>query len=174
MVRSLLSFFSLKADQQRDEERNTCNSTIYHYCCYTQHNLCRLLFLSKLRIDDSGPFMFPYDNSCHYSSAEYSGNVAANGDTAATYHNASLTHSVRFLYLLQTEICLPSNLLTNEALGDGHLDFHVIVLSFKQRCDDNSLPHVDYIFNSSTTWTTGRNILYETAMKYLFVLHIYG
>ena len=120
------------------------------------------------------PFMFPYDNSCHYSSAEYSGNVAANGDTAATYHNASLTHSVRFLYLLQTEICLPSNLLTNEALGDGHLDFHVIVLSFKQRCDDNSLPHVDYIFNSSTTWTTGRNILYETAMKYLFVLHIYG
>ena len=138
--------------------------------------LCTIYFFSEsctsVFVDQ---FIFPYDESCHYSSAEYNTTalvhgaanaMTANGDVAAANSNAvSLTSSVRFLYLVQTEMCLPSNLRMNEALGDGHLDFHVIALSFKQRCDDNSLSHVEYIFNSSTTWTTGRNILYETAMK---------
>ena len=41
----------------------------------------------------------------------------------------------------------------------------VLVLSCKKTCNDTlSLPHVEYIFNSSTTWTTGRNLLLEVAM----------
>ena len=76
------------------------------------------------------------------------------------------TSSHRFLYLLQTEKCIPSNLRTNEALGNGNLDFDVLVLSFKHPCDDHALSHVQYIFGASTTWTTGRNLLFETAMKW--------
>ena len=71
----------------------------------------------------------------------------------------------RFLYLLQTEACLPSNLRAYDALGNGSLDFDVLVLSFKALCDDVSLSHVEYISGTSTTWTTGRNLLFETAMK---------
>ena len=80
--------------------------------------------------------------------------ITANGKTA-----------VRFLYLVQTEICLPPDLRANEVLGNGSLDFHVLVLSYRQPCDDRSLSHVEYIFDASTTWTTGRNLLFTIAMK---------
>ena len=70
-----------------------------------------------------------------------------------------------FLYLIQTEGCLPPNLTTKEALGNGNLDFHVLVLSYVNSCDDRSLSHVEYIFDASTTWTTGRNLLFTIAME---------
>ena len=84
--------------------------------------------------------------------------------------------AVRFLYLVQTEDCLPPDLRTNESLGNCSLDFHVLVLSYRQSCDDRSLSHVEYIFNASTTWTTGRNLLFTIAMKrntaYLYYIFI--
>ncbi len=67
----------------------------------------------------------------------------------------------RILYLTQTEECLPDHL--KSALGNSsacHCD--VVVLSFKKACNDTSLPHVEYLFNSSTTWTTGRNLLFHS------------
>ena len=67
----------------------------------------------------------------------------------------------RILYLVQTEECLPDHLRL--ALGDSSAcQCDVAVLSFKNICNDTSLPHVTYLFNSSTTWTTGRNLLYYT------------
>lgn len=69
--------------------------------------------------------------------------------------------SLKILYLVQTEECLPTHLRL--ALGDSsacHCD--VVVLSFRDICKDTSLAHVSYIFNSSTTWTSGRNLLYYT------------
>ena len=38
----------------------------------------------------------------------------------------------------------------------------VAVLSYKENCTDSSLPHVRYIFNQSTTFATGRNLLFYT------------
>jgi hypothetical protein len=80
-----------------------------------------------------------------------------------------------FLYLLQTESCLPAELSTNDALGDiNWKSSDVLVLSFKKPCDlsfkkpcdDLSLsPRVQYIFDKSSTWTTGRNLLFKTAMR---------
>ena len=67
----------------------------------------------------------------------------------------------RILYLLQTEECLPSQLRT--ALGNSSAcQCDVVVLSYRNICNDTSLPHVRYLFNSSTTWTTGRNLLFYT------------
>ena len=83
---------------------------------------------------------------------------------------------LRFLYLVQTESCLPRNLASPEVLGDpSSCNCDVLALNFKERCSniDISLPHVEYVFNSSTTWTTGRNLLYELAMKRNEIYHYY-
>ena len=49
-----------------------------------------------------------------------------------------------------------------------------MVLSYKQICSVTPSPHIEYIFSSSTTWTTGRNLLFEVARrrgeKYLYYI----
>ena len=71
----------------------------------------------------------------------------------------------RFLYLLQTESCLPSNLKSNETIGDPRIcNCDVLVLSYRKTCRERPLDHVQYIFESKTTWETGRNLLFEVAM----------
>ena len=80
----------------------------------------------------------------------------------------------RFLYLVQTENCLPDNLASPEVIGDSSsCECDVLVLNYQERCSNISLPHVEYVFNSSTTWTTGRNLLYELAMKRDEIYHYY-
>ena len=84
----------------------------------------------------------------------------------------------RFLYLLQTESCLPDGLRSIEALGNAtacHCD--VLVLSCKQTCNDTPPAHVEYISASSrvpTSWSEGRNLLFGVAMgrseKYLYYI----
>ena len=74
----------------------------------------------------------------------------------------------RFLYLTQTENCIPKYLRSPEVIGDSEAcQCDVLILSYRKECADTSLPHVQYIFNStrSTTWTIGRNLLYEAAKK---------
>ena len=67
----------------------------------------------------------------------------------------------RILYLLQTEECLPSHL--ESVLGNSSAcQCDVVVLSYKRICTDASLSNVRYLFNQSTTWTTGRNLLFYT------------
>ena len=72
--------------------------------------------------------------------------------------------SLPILYLVQTEKCLPPYLLSNDVLGNGSLRFEVMVLSYKEPCDNPPKRHIQYILNSATTWSTGRNFLFESAM----------
>ncbi len=81
----------------------------------------------------------------------------------------------RFLYLVQTESCLPDHLKAVEAFGNASAcQCDVLVLGYIEVCRDTALRNVEYLFNSSTTWTTGRNLLYEAAMrrsqKYLYYI----
>ena len=73
----------------------------------------------------------------------------------------------RFLYLLQTESCLPDSLRSFKTFGNStacHCD--VLVLSYKQSCVDTPPAHVEYISASSpTSWSEGRNLLFGVAMK---------
>ena len=72
----------------------------------------------------------------------------------------------RFLYLTQTESCLPDHLQSVEVFGNAlSCQCDVLVLSYKQACSKIVSPNIEYLYNSSTTWTTGRNLLYKTAMK---------
>ena len=78
----------------------------------------------------------------------------------------SIPRPSRFLYLSQTESCLPSNLLSVEIIGNtSACQCDVMVLSYKAACTKTPPKHVQYLFNSSTSWASGRNLLYETAKK---------
>ncbi len=83
----------------------------------------------------------------------------------------------RFIYLTQTEKCIPTYLKSPNVIGDSEAcQCDVIILSYKNKCTDTSMPHIQYIFNSSKsiTWTTGRNLLYKAAKerkeKYIYYI----
>ncbi len=89
---------------------------------------------------------------------------------AVTTEQTNITEitPTRFLYLTQTENCIPTYLRSPTVIGDSEAcQCDVIILSYKNECKDTSMPHVQYIFNSSksTTWTVGRNLLYEAAKE---------
>ena len=72
----------------------------------------------------------------------------------------------RFLYLIQTESCVPDHLESVEAFGNAlSCQCDVLVLSYKQACSKTVSPNIEYLYNSSTTWATGRNLVYKVAMK---------
>ena len=72
----------------------------------------------------------------------------------------------KFAYLTQTESCLSDYLRSPQNLGNStSCQCDILVLSWKQKCNDSFLPHVEYIFDPNTTWTTGRNLLYKSIMK---------
>ena len=83
--------------------------------------------------------------------------------------------SKKFLYLTQTEKCIREHMRPPSVLGNSSV-CDVLVLSFRERCNDTSLPHVSYIFNTSTTLTTGKTELYYAAKRlnsnYLYYIFI--
>lgn len=74
--------------------------------------------------------------------------------------------SKKFIYLIQTEQCIKPPMRSEAVLGSATAcSCDVLILSYRQMCTDTSLPHVQYIFNVSVTWTAGRSQLYLTAKK---------
>ena len=73
---------------------------------------------------------------------------------ADTTNNDIEIAQTRFLYLTQTENCIPTYLKSLKVIGDSEAcQCDVIVPSYKKKCADTSLPHVQYIFNSSKSTT---------------------
>ena len=75
-----------------------------------------------------------------------------------------------FIYLTQTEKCLPQNL--NE-IGDETCNCDVIVLSYRTVCQGDNRTHISYIFVGEGSWNVGRNILYSIARVRLPGYHYY-
>lgn len=66
-----------------------------------------------------------------------------------------------FVYYVLTEKCLPPLLLEQIALGDRKR-CDVYVNSYKEKCYDKNTPkHIKYLYKPRTSWTRGRNFLYE-------------
>ena len=99
------------------------------------------------------------------ATSQFPTRAIASHPTSTLPAERSSSRETYFLYLVQTEQCLPPNLRSDEAIGNGSLGFDVTVLSYKEPCKDISLPHVQYLLNTTTTWTTGRNVLFESAMN---------
>ena len=49
----------------------------------------------------------------------------------------------------------------------------IIVLSFKEECQDGKPSHISYVFAKESTWTTGRNLLYFVAIERIRHYHYY-
>ena len=82
-------------------------------------------------------------------------------------NTSSSGHVTNFIYLTQTESCLALHLLRPDVFGVGRKN-DVLVLSWKQPCAQESLAHlkhIKYIYNASSTWSKGRNILYRLAKE---------
>ena len=70
-----------------------------------------------------------------------------------------------FIYLIQTEQCLPRNLASSSQIGDPETcNCDVIVLSFRAKCQDNKQAHITYLFDSNTLFASGRNLLFFAAL----------
>ncbi|CAH1781465.1 unnamed protein product [Owenia fusiformis] len=88
------------------------------------------------------------------------------------YQNRINQSRKQFLYLVQTEECLPDDLLQKPVLGDAYTA-DVLVLSFKGECQlENNTKHVMYSLytysqDNGSTWESGRNYLYTYAKEYL-------
>lgn len=80
-----------------------------------------------------------------------------------------------FIYLTQTGKCLPPNLASSAKIGDPETcKCDVIILSYKTECEDrNHPPHISYIFDPTTTWASGRNLLFFNASKRATAYHYY-
>lgn len=72
-----------------------------------------------------------------------------------------------FIYLTQTEQCLPLNLASSAQIGDPETcNCDVIVLSFRTECqDEKPASHISYMFDPTTSWASGRNVLFFTAIE---------
>ena len=80
-----------------------------------------------------------------------------------------------FAYYVLTEKCLAPYLYESVALGNSSR-CDVFVNSFKAKCDDQNFPpHITYLFDDTTTWSAGRNLLYyhvkSTGKQYFY--HIF-
>jgi len=93
----------------------------------------------------------------------------------AQYHLGEIRVDKPFVYYVLTEKCLPTYLLEFIALGDDSR-CDVFVNSYKEECDDKrNQKHITYFFNSKTTWTSGRNFLYEKvkSTKRQYFYHVF-
>ena len=70
-----------------------------------------------------------------------------------------------FIYLTETEQCLPENLASSSEIGDPETcNCDVIVLSFLAKCQDNHQSHITYLFDPNTLFASGRNVLFFAAL----------
>ena len=70
-----------------------------------------------------------------------------------------------FVYLTETEQCLPPYLASSSHIGDPQIcNCDVIVLSYRAKCQENNQSHVSYLFDPNTLFASGRNVLFFAAM----------
>ncbi|XP_078354580.1 uncharacterized protein LOC144639181 [Oculina patagonica] len=94
--------------------------------------------------------------------------------TEQTRVNSEQTTSKPFIYLTQTEQCLPAKLSSSRGIGDNKTcNCDVIVLSYRKECQEKKRSHISYIFVRESTWTSGRNILYFVARERMRSYHYY-
>ncbi|KAJ7381414.1 hypothetical protein OS493_001549 [Desmophyllum pertusum] len=109
---------------------------------------------------------FPHRNSFREESRTaytFNGNEEMSVDFTASRMTGALPTLKPFLYLTQTEECLPSNLASSIGYNET-CNCDVIVLSYQTECTERRPSHVTYMFDPRSTWGSGRNMLYFTAL----------
>ena len=88
-----------------------------------------------------------------------------------------LSNLTRFLVMVQAEICLTKQLISEDAFGNTkNCNCDVLVLTFRKECPETPPAHIKYIFKPGTTWNQGRNLLLEVGKNrsetYLYYIYI--
>ena len=97
-----------------------------------------------------------------------------NATMTTTLEKITLITSKPFIYLTQTEQCLPQHLVSSTRIGESKTcNCDVIVLSYKEECQGEKPSHISYVFAKESTWTTGRNLLYFVAIERIRHYHYY-
>ena len=100
--------------------------------------------------------------------------AVSNATVTTTAEKSTTITSKPFIYLTQTEQCLPRHLASSTRIGDSKTcNCDVIVLSYKKECQDEKPSHISYVFAKESTWTTGRNLLYFVAIERIRHYHYY-
>ena len=103
------------------------------------------------------------ENSDLYSSTQYFPYIWKRDDYTGE-KSRTLTQKP-FIYLTETEQCLPRNLASSSQIGDPETcNCDVIVLSFREKCQENNQSHITYLFDPNTLFASGRNVLFFVAM----------
>lgn len=92
----------------------------------------------------------------------------ADGNTSllTTIRPTKQSISKPFIYLIQTEHCLPSQLNSSKEIGyENTCKCDVVVLSYRTPCLEPKPSHVSYVFVGEGSWNLGRNILYFIARE---------
>ena len=98
------------------------------------------------------------------SSAEFYDSLSGLHDYTAQ-QSTGLPTRKPFIYLTQTEQCLPPNLANSSQIGDPETcNCDVIVLCYRAMCEDDKLSHISYLFDPNTLFASGRNVLFFAAM----------
>ena len=118
-----------------------------------------IIFYTKETIQDMIRFS---ENTDLYSSTQFFVHNSKHFDLTAT---KSLTQKP-FIYLTETEQCLPHNLASSSEIGDPETcTCDVIVLSFRAKCQENNQSHITYLFDPNTLFASGRNVLFFAALN---------
>ena len=81
----------------------------------------------------------------YYSQQNFFSDVSGLHDAQSKLAVSTMTTSMPFIYLLQTEQCLPQNLALSTRIGDSKTcNCDVIVLSFKAECQHKNSSHISY------------------------------
>jgi len=102
------------------------------------------------------------ENTDFYSSTQF---FVYNSEPVHDYTATKSSTQKPFIYLTETEQCLPRNLASSSQIGDPETcNCDVIVLSFRAKCQDNNRSHITYLFDPNTLFASGRNVLFFAAL----------
>ena len=117
-----------------------------------------MILYSKETVPDTIGFS---ENTHFYSSTQFFAFISKLDDHAAQRR----TTQKPFIYLTETEQCLPRNLSSSSQIGDPETcNCDVIVLSFLAKCQENNQSHITYLFDPNTLFASGRNVLFFAAL----------
>lgn len=141
---------------------------LYRFCAFK-----KLLCRTAIPFLFTGTFLITFLISIQlYSINDFSISLKQDVATFRSFHPSTegfVKRKHKFVYLIQTEKCLPRRFLNPECLGSSlSCSCEVFVLSYKSRCFNNVHSHVHYTFEQ-TSWSKGRNRLYELAKERNFV-----
>ena len=92
----------------------------------------------------------------------------------ATQRGEELPTRKPFVYLTETERCLPPYLASSSQIGEPQkCNCDVIVLSYRAKCSESNQSHVSYLFDPDTLFASGRNVLFFAAMDRRPGYHFY-